>query len=76
MAFTHRDPNSTDRGGSMTNEEKKATIAALVEERRGYVARGEDSRVAEVDEQLRRLGAGARTGAQRGTRRGSGRRGA
>lgn len=40
----------------MTKEDKQATIAALLEERRGYVNRGEDSRVAAVDEQLRALG--------------------
>ena len=43
----------------MTKEEQKATIAALLEERRGYVNRGEDARVAEVDKQLKALGHGA-----------------
>lgn len=32
------------------------TISALLEERRGYVARGLDSRVRQVDAELARLG--------------------
>lgn len=41
----------------MTVQQIKAKIAALVEERRGYVMRGLDDRAAQVDEELRRLGA-------------------
>jgi hypothetical protein len=43
----------------MTDDERKATIAGLLEERRGYVARGLDDRVAQVDAELRRIGAEA-----------------
>jgi len=52
-----------------TVEEKKATIRALIEERRGYVMRGLDDRVAAVDAQLRRLGASAEKPVQRASQR-------
>lgn len=54
---------------AQTNEEKKAMIAALLEERRGYVNRGDDDRVAQVDAQLRRLGGSAEKPSQRAQRR-------
>ena len=41
----------------MTDQQREAQIRALVEERRGYVARGEQSRVDLVDKALRDLGA-------------------
>lgn len=41
----------------MTDQQREGTIRALVEERRGYVARGEQSRVDLVDKALRELGA-------------------
>lgn len=43
----------------MTKEDDKATIDALLEERRGYVNRGETERVAMVDAELKKLGASA-----------------
>lgn len=43
----------------MSKEDDQATISALLEERRGYVRRGEDDRVAQVDKQLKALGAAA-----------------
>lgn len=43
----------------MSKEDDQATIKALLEERRGYVLRGEDNRVAAVDAQLKALGASA-----------------
>ena len=53
----------------MTKEDEKATIAALLEERRGYVLRGETDRVVQVDAQLRHLGHDAEKPASRATRR-------
>lgn len=41
----------------MTDQEREGKIRALVEERRGYVVRGEQSRVDLVDKALRELGA-------------------
>jgi hypothetical protein len=58
----------------VTKEEKKATIAALLEERRGYVLRDEKDRVAQVDAQLRVLGHEAKKPAARALSRPSGRR--
>lgn len=40
----------------MTSEQRAAQIAALLEERRGYEARGDTTRVADVDAELRALG--------------------
>lgn len=57
----------------MTKEEKEASIKALLEERRGYLTRGEDERVAAVDAELKRLGAGAETASKKATRRPSSR---
>lgn len=42
----------------MTDEQRKAMIAALLRERLGYDTRGLKHRVAEVDAQLRVLGHG------------------
>lgn len=53
----------------MTEEERKRTIGALIEERRGYEMRGLTSRVAQVDEQLRSLGADAKPPVARAARR-------
>lgn len=53
----------------MTNEERAATVRALIEEREGYHRRGEEKRVAEVNEQLRRLGALAAVPVKRAERR-------
>lgn len=53
----------------MTNEENKATISALLEERKGYERRGESKRVAEVDAQLKALGAGAEKPSKRAQKR-------
>lgn len=41
----------------MTEQERAGKIRALIEERRGYEARGEQSRVDLVDKSLRDLGA-------------------
>jgi hypothetical protein len=51
----------------MTSEQKKALIAALLEEKRGYVMYGRDDRAAEVDKQLRALGHGGKPPAKRAT---------
>lgn len=53
----------------MTNEEQKAQVAALIEERRGYERRGEKERVAAVDAELRRLGAAGAQPAKRAEKR-------
>lgn len=53
----------------MTKEDTQATIAALLEERRGYVVRSEDERVAQVDAQLRALGHGAKRPSERASSR-------
>jgi len=54
---------------AQTKEEKREWIAALLEERRGYVSRGLDGRVAEVDKALRRLGAEGSPPAKRSAKR-------
>jgi hypothetical protein len=41
----------------LSDERRKAWLIALIEERRGYEQKGLTDRVAEVDEQLRLLGA-------------------
>ena len=53
----------------MTDEQRKAKIAALLEERRGYVSRGLLNRAAQVDEQLRLLGAEGAPPVKRAERR-------
>ena len=52
-----------------TKEQEKGYIAALLRERAGYVQQGNDAAVAEVDAELRRLGAKAETPAKRATKR-------
>lgn len=67
----------------MTNEQRDRTIAAYLEERRGYEVRlvgakeaddeaaieAWETRVAEVDAELRKIGAGARTSQQASEKR-------
>lgn len=52
-----------------TDEQKAESIANLLAERRGYVQRGLDDRVKDVDEQLRRYGHEAAPAAARATKR-------
>lgn len=52
-----------------TDEQKAESIANLIEERRGYVARGLDDRVKAVDEQLKRYGYEAKPPAARAVKR-------
>jgi hypothetical protein len=54
---------------SMTNEEKKTLVAALLEERRGYEIHGKKDRVALVDAELKRLGAEGKAPAKRAEKR-------
>lgn len=56
----------------MNDIEKAQTIQALLEERRGYETQGLAERVAEVDAELRRLGADAAPPAKRAARRKTG----
>ena len=53
----------------MTKEDEKATIASLLEERRGYALRGLDDRVAQVDAQLKALAYDAEKPSKRASRR-------
>lgn len=53
----------------MTDQERKAHIAALVREREGYERAGKSDRVKAVDAELRRLGHEGAPPAQRATRR-------
>lgn len=57
------------RAEPMTDEQRAAKIRALIEERRGYEMRGEQSRVDLVDKELRELGAEGVPPARRATRR-------
>jgi hypothetical protein len=50
-------------------QQKAAQIAALLRERQGYEARGENQRAAAVTAELRRLGAEAAPPAKRAQRR-------
>ena len=59
----------------MTDEQRAAQIRALIEERRGYVERGQDDRVAQVDAELARLGAAGSAPAKRSEKRPATRRG-
>ena len=52
-----------------TDEQTAAYIAALLEERRGYEAAGDDGAVAGVDAELARVGHKAKTPAKRAERR-------
>lgn len=56
----------------MTDEERKAKIEALMEERRGYMVRGLTDRVAEVDAQLQAFGAEGAPKAKRAQKRSKG----
>jgi hypothetical protein len=68
--FTNTDPSSTDTGGrDVSKEDDKATIAALLEERRGYEMRGQADRVAQVDRQLSALGHNAAKASARAEKR-------
>ena len=53
----------------MTDEKRADLIRSLLQERRGYEARGDKARVEEVDAELRRLGAEGVAPAKRATRR-------
>lgn len=53
----------------MTDQQRKAHIAALITERQGYAARGLEDRVAAVDAELERIGAAGAAPAQRSTKR-------
>lgn len=53
----------------MSKEQDQAKIAALLEEKRGYVVRGLDDRVAAVDAELGRLGAKGAPPAKRASKR-------
>lgn len=53
----------------MTDEQREAKIKALLKERRGYELRDEKDRVAQVDAELRRLGAEGAAPAKRATKR-------
>lgn len=52
-----------------TTEQKKAYIKALLEERRGAVTYGRDRRVAAIDAELARLGAGGKPPGKRAATR-------
>lgn len=81
MAFDKPDINSG--GVDVTNEQKKRTIAALLEEKRGYENRalkaeedGDDEaleiandRVKAVEAELRKLGASAKRGSETAEKR-------
>lgn len=60
----------------MNENEKQAKIEALIEERRGYAARGLDDRAAAVDAELRALGAEGAPPAKRAAKRPSTRKSA
>lgn len=69
MAFTSKDPNSVERRPEVTKEDDQASIKALLEEKRGYKVRGLDDRAAEVDAQLKALGAKAEKKSARAQKR-------
>jgi len=52
-----------------TKEQEKGYIAALLRERAGYLQQGNAASVAEVDAELRRLGADGVAPAKRATKR-------
>lgn len=58
-----------ETGVSTTNEERAATIQALLKERWGYEVRGLKERVAEVNRILRRLGHEAEKPSERAEKR-------
>ncbi len=53
----------------MTDEKTAERVGALVEERRSAVLRGREDLVAQIDDQLRRLGHEGAPPAKRATRR-------
>lgn len=53
----------------MTNEQRQSYIKGLLHERHMYAKRGDEDGVAQVNEQLRRLGHEASTPQQRAERR-------
>ena len=53
----------------MSKEDDQTTIAALLQERRGYVNRGLDDRVAAIDAELKKLGHQAETKQKRASTR-------
>jgi hypothetical protein len=53
----------------MTDEQRKAYIAALIEERDGYLASGRKDRAADVDAELSRMGEGGAAPADRAEKR-------
>lgn len=52
-------------GEFLFNEQRTSYIAGLLEEKRGYAGQGLDDRVAEVDAELARVGAGGKTARKR-----------
>ena len=54
---------------AMTSEQIAQRIAALLEEKAGYIARGLEDRAWQVELELRRLGAGGRPPHARATKR-------
>lgn len=60
----------------MTDEQRKAQIAALLRERRGYAIHGKDDRVAAVDAALRQLGASGTAPVERAAKRPAAKKGA
>lgn len=52
-----------------SNEQTAQYVAALLDERRGYEARGDEAGVAGVDAELERVGRKAKTPAKRAERR-------
>lgn len=60
---------------TLTDEQRAAQIAALIEERRGYEIHGQKDRVAEVDAVLSHLGHQAQAPAKRAqTRKAAGKK--
>lgn len=59
----------------MTNEQRQTEIRALLTERRGYEAAGKKDRIAQVDAELRRLGAEGAPMIERAEKRPSKRKG-
>lgn len=53
----------------MTDNQRADHVRALIAERDGYLATGRTDRAAQVEKELRRLGADAVTPAKRATRR-------
>lgn len=62
-------PRPPKGGYGMTDEQRTRMIAALIEERRGYLLAGKTDRAGQVDVQLRLLGAEGSPPAKRATKR-------